>query len=474
MLALRTQEVDRLKKSAPFVAALAVTALVTGCTAQAGTGSPSDTAASSAGANTTQAKLDAYCESRPADPSGTKPDPGDPNLSGTVTIWGWYPTPGDAVIKEFNKLYPKVTVKQETFGLDDVPTKLKTALLSGTGAPDASMLEDRKAPQIAGNGLLDLTKCVGPYATDFPAAKMKKVTDGQGRITAVPWEAGPLLLSYRRSIFTQYGIDAAAIKTWDDFIAAGKKLDVASGGKVKMIFSNIQAVPNSAFVTPDQVFQALTQENGGQLFDDKAATSISKDQATAALEVMKKLRDAGVTLNDSGSANAEVAAVKEKRVATSFSTPGAIFFLQGSVPDTKGDWGAIPVPVFAAGGNSGTNVGGTSFAVTDQNKSPEATWAFLRYWLLTVPGRTTSYKAGLLFENLFVPASKDPFFQQGDPFYNGQVITDLYAKSAAAAPAFNEGATLPALNRAFYGDVAKFYEGSISASDFVANMQSAG
>lgn len=186
---------------------------------------------------------------------------------------------------------------------------------------------------------------------------------------------------------------------------------------------------------------------------------------------MKRFRDEGITLNDVGSAQAEVSAVTSGKIATMLTPPATLFFLTSSGKQTKGDWGAVLLPSFGPKGARGTNVGGTSLVITDQTDNPEAAWAFLRYWLLTVKGRITSQKAGLLFENLFKPAAEAPYFHTGEPFYGGQRLMDLWADAAKRAPVFAEGRDLEQVNRAFYSGVIDFFKGSSSPQDFAGAIQ---
>jgi lactose/L-arabinose transport system substrate-binding protein len=191
----------------------------------------------------------------------------------------------------------------------------------------------------------------------------------------------------------------------------------------------------------------------------------------AALKLLKRFRDEGIALQDPGSANAETAAVKNKQVATVFTTPASVFFLTGSVPKTEGDWGAIKMPAFEPGGTRGTNIGGTSLVITDQVKDPAAAWAWLNFWLLRVDSRLVSYEAGRLFENLYKPAAEDPFFQKPDPFYDGQEIPQLYAEVADEAPSFSEGKQLEQIERAFNTTANQFFAGEKSAEDFAKEIQ---
>jgi lactose/L-arabinose transport system substrate-binding protein len=249
-------------------ALLACAALALAAGACGGTDDESSNGSTSGGeaaepATGVQAELNAACKADPADPAGTAPAEGDPNLKGTVTMWGWYNVPPEAVYKEFKKLYPNVTVKFSQFGLPETHQKLRNAVQGGTGAPDISMVEDRRGPQFWDGGLLNLDECVKPVAGAFPESKIEKVTTPAGNMQAVPWESGPVVISYRRSVFEEYGIDPESIETWDDYIAAGKQIAERSGGKVKMLISQKLPVDGTSFPGATNLFQAFTQQQGG-------------------------------------------------------------------------------------------------------------------------------------------------------------------------------------------------------------------
>src|SRR5690242_19882810 len=148
------------------------------------------------------------------------PDPNAPlataaapntKLSGTVTFWGWTNDAPKAVLADFNKAYPNIKVEVQDVGSEDMSTKLLTALRAGRGAPDVSEWQDDDAPSVWNLPLANLTACMKPHLKDFPDFKVKNITRPDGSIQAVPWEAGPMQLAYRRDIFQQYNIDPASM-----------------------------------------------------------------------------------------------------------------------------------------------------------------------------------------------------------------------------------------------------------------------
>jgi lactose/L-arabinose transport system substrate-binding protein len=57
----------------------------------------------------------------------------------------------------------------------------------------------------------------------FPDFKRTELEVGDAAY-AMPWDSGPVAVFYRRDFYEKAGVDPAKIKTWDDFIAAGKKV----------------------------------------------------------------------------------------------------------------------------------------------------------------------------------------------------------------------------------------------------------
>lgn len=422
------------------------------------------------GSGDAQQRLDDYCRSEKPDLTGKQQPRRDKSVEGKLTLWGWYNLVPKAVVKDFQKVYPNVELDFVDFSLEDTHTKLLTALNSGTGAPDISMVQDRDGPRFHRLDLLDLRECVGRYRETFPDYKWSKVVTPENQIQAVPWEAGPVMLVYRKDIFDRYGIDPASIETWDDYIDAGKEIVRRSDGKTRMLISNTSNNPSGTPAGTADYHQILTQQLGGTYFTKKGQVTVDSPQAAKALALMKRFRDEGITMNDLASAQAEFATMREGTVATYIGATYWRFWPTENAPGTKGKWGAIPLPAFEEGGVRASNRGGTSIAITGQTESPEAAWAFLRFWLLHVDSRKEAYRAGSLFENIFEPAAKDPSFQQPDPFFDGLKWLELSSEVAAEAPPFPEGPGVNALEKELISQVPAYYKGEKTAGEVLSRV----
>ena len=104
----------------------------------------------------------------------------------------------------------------------------------------------------------------------------------------MPWDSGPVAMFYRRDFYEKAGVDPATIKTWDDFIAAGKKIQEANPG-VTMTQADING--------DTEFFRMIANEQGcGYFASDGQSITVNQPGCVTALETVKKLKDAGLLI----------------------------------------------------------------------------------------------------------------------------------------------------------------------------------
>lgn len=417
-----------------------------------------------------KAKSAPFCAAQQADPSGVAALTPQPNIKADLTFWGWYNIVPKAVMDDFHKVYPNINIKFVDFSTADTHTKLATALAGGAGAPDIAMVQDRDAPRFWSLPLYDLSTCLKPYQASFPSFKWDKVARPNGQLQTVPWEADAGIVAYRKDLFAKYGISADSIKTWADYSAAGKKIVQASGGKTKMLMSLPVANDNgiAGHVTSD--FNMMLNEQGGSYFSPSGEVTVADAKGVKALELLRSFRTDGITLNDVSSGQAEKAAFEGDKVATILQQASVSFSLKSTLKDMSGKWGIMQLPAFTAGDTRGAIRGGTSLAITEQAKNPDAAWKFLHFWLLRVDSRWSNYKVGGLVENLFLPATKDARFLAGDPYFGGDPFLVTVIKSANEAPVFPENLKTNQLESAFKQNLRDYLKGSGTAQSMLTQV----
>lgn len=120
----------------------------------------------------------------------------------------------------------KVSIEVELGGSGDgdVAQKLRLALASGQNIPDLIRLNYTQLPEFAEAGVLE---DVGAYIAlyeDSIIEAAKTVMQYKGIYYAFPREIKPKVWFYRADIFAELGIDPYKVKTLDDFIAVGEKI----------------------------------------------------------------------------------------------------------------------------------------------------------------------------------------------------------------------------------------------------------
>ena len=149
----------------------------------------------------------------------------------TITVWTWGGVERFAPrVAAFKRLYPeaasRIDVQVVSPGKQDpeVYQALRLALTSGGALPDLVQMDYVGMPEFAKSGALtDLKEMLAPYEGDL-VDTAKQLTTYDGQVVAIPFQLKPKVWFYRKDLFDQAGLEPAQIKTFDDYIAAGHRL----------------------------------------------------------------------------------------------------------------------------------------------------------------------------------------------------------------------------------------------------------
>ena len=338
--------------------------------------------------------------------------------SGTITVWGWNIAAEslEHLVPDFNAAHPGVTVKVVNMGHSDLHDRVAADCAAGGGdMPDVTIVENQEAELLWNRFpecFADMTAFgYDAYAGRFPAFKQTELKAG-GKVFAMPWDSGPVMVFYRRDLYRQAGIDPATIATWDDFIAAGKALSAATGGKVKMA--------TIGKGSDDEWFRMLAVQNRCFYFGEDG-TSVTVDQpgCVQALDKVKAIWDAGIL--NVGGWDEQIQFDKAGAAASQLYGGWYEGTIRSNDPDQSGRWGAYAMPALTAGGNRASNIGGSSLAIASSSPNKAAAWAFVTYALGTDAGQIGMMKYRGLVPSL-LSAVNDPYVKQAQPFWGGQTI----------------------------------------------------
>lgn len=344
---------------------------------------------------------------------------GEPPRNTKIEVWGWN-IAGQALgllEPEFERTHPDSDLVLKVVGTQ-MQSRFILALTSGRGAPDVMQLQEREAGRYTRTGrLADITQWAAKYEHDFPPSFWDScVVDG--KVYALPWDIAPCAVFYKRWIFEQYGIDPESIETWDDLIAAGKRIGELSHGKTKMM----PLAPNATAA----FFTMLLQEDGGAFFDADGRIVFDNPRNLETLDLIRKLLDSGITtpIFDQQELNTSY---NDDSVACYPAASWNMDNMKVSAKSSAGKWGVFRLPAFRPGGLRNSNQGGSVLVLPAQSDHVEASFRFLEYALCTVEGQLKQYKEKGLFP-AYIPATKDPRFDEPDPFFGGQHVAKLFAQ----------------------------------------------
>ena len=345
---------------------------------------------------------------------GTAEDSGE--VAGKITVWAW-DVAAETIklsVDKFKEQYPDVDVVVEDFGSGDLYEKLTVGLVSkGSGMPDVILMEDERIPGYVNqfpDGFQNLSEMgYDKHANLFSESKLESVTH-DGHLVAAPWDIGPAMFFYRVDLFEQAGIKAEDIVTWDDYLAAGIKMNEKLG--VKMLPIDIANYAG--------VYTMMMQQQGKSYFDENNEIEVTSEEAVRSMEMIKKFHENDLVLNNSGW-NGIVTATANGEVAT---VPYGAWYagtIMDQAPDLEGKWDVFYLPEFSEGSTRYANEGGSSLLVSSYSKNKNAAYAFTEFFTTDVDTQLLGFEKFGLFPSL-TSTFDSPIFTNDNKYFNNQPI----------------------------------------------------
>ncbi len=385
----------------------------------------------------------------------------------TLTVWCW--TPSDDALKTadagFTKAHPDITLNYVQIKPQDVYQKLQLDAAAGSGFPDVSCIEDSHLAQFTKLGILaDITKQAAPYKKQIQAYKWTQETLN-GHVYAFPWDAGPMGLFYRRSVFKSAGINPSSIRTWNDFYKAGlklKKLGIP-------IWLQSKAQNDARF------FEDLLWQQGLGYVDAKGHVVLDKSpKILATLQFLGKMWNAGILGDQAEWTDPWYASISGGKVAT---LPMAVwmgtFLKSWLAPKTSGDWGVIPLPSWTAKGAHTANDGGSALAIFKSSSNFNAAWQYVQWHLGRADVQAHMYQQTDIFPSL-ESAWRSPYMRQTDAYYGGEKQRQIFETLAKQIPvAYIYSSDYEQMDSLMSTELQKFALGKETAQQALKNAANA-
>lgn len=345
---------------------------------------------------------------------------------GEITVWAWdvAATALKRLAGDFEKKHPGTTITVTDIGYDNAYDKISVGLQSGSGLPDLVSIETDHMPGYIAQfptALYDVSAVSGIRAADFDASKIAASTGPDGALRSVPWDSGTVALYVRTDELQAAGVEPSALATWDDTITAGEKIKAATGHTLMSID-----------VSSGATFLMLMQQQGAGIFDDRGKITVNGPAGVRALTFLKTLHDKGLLDNVKGW-DGRVTATKAGKSAIH---PEAVWWtgtLTSEMKELSGRFSVLPLPTFTGAEARTANNGGSTLAIPTQAKNPSLAGAFTAYVLADRANQVSMMKNEGLFPS-YLPALKDPWFAQEQPYFGGEKVFAKFATLTSTIP----------------------------------------
>ncbi|MFH8253480.1 extracellular solute-binding protein [Streptomyces roseolus] len=303
--------------------------------------------------------------------SGDGSNAGGPTV---LDVWLMRDSVSEAFQQEFEagfeKAHPEIDVRIQIQEWEGIGEKV-TAALASNDAPDVIEVGNTQVAQYArSGGLTDFTGKVDDLGGESWLDGLAEPGAWEGKQYGIPYYAANRVVIYRTDLFREAGIDAAAIKTRDQWLAATEKLDK----------DGVQGI-----YLPGQNWFALAGfvwDEGGDLAvheDGRWKGGLDSPEAVRAMEFYKRLQALGKGPKDSDESRPlQADVVAQGRIAQVIATPGGANAIAQKNPDLKGKLGFFPIPGKTADRPGAVFTGGSDLVVPAVARHQDEAYTFLK------------------------------------------------------------------------------------------------
>jgi arabinosaccharide transport system substrate-binding protein len=358
-------------------------------------------------------------------------------------------------------------------------TRLQNAMLAGTEVPDLAELP-ADAMRYFGRGPLedigfvDLTDRLQAegYRERLVEARLS-LWSTRERVFALPHDVHPIMLAYRADLVEQLGIDAESLKTWDDFVAVGRRVTADLDGDGALDRFMIDLPSGGA-----HGLAIVMLQRGIGLFDEQANVTFNQPAMVDTLIwYLHQNYGKDRIAYDCGWGQALAKAMADGLVLFYLAPDWRTKLIEMEAPKVHGKMKLMPLPAWHTGGRRTSVWGGSGLAITKRGKDPDLAWELAKelYFNRSELGQRFA-------DTNIIPALKDawdlPEFRQPNEFFSGQPVGALYAELASEVPPlWMNPYTIIAENKlseVFLRSVEHYKQnGDEGLSDFVARELSA-
>ena len=334
------------------------------------------------------------------------------------------------LIADFEKKYPGIRLVWSVPVLATTAEPGEPGSSSQPGAWDVAFVDDVSlAGFLAGGQAADLSNLAASDLQEALTYKQSLVRHGS-TILALPLDAQPAALFYRRDVFEKAGLPAdpdkveGLLATWGDYENICRQVKQRTG---------LECFANNGPFNSGRLFQVLAWQSGSALADPEGRLTLNSPELVAGLDLMSRFWRAKLVSDATEWTSDWVDQVADPKspLATEIESCQFADYLKTWIaPDLGGEWGVVPIPAVTAGGSRSAGMGGTNLVMAAGTQNRDAAWAFMQFV-------ATGDQEKLCAHSACVPAIRsDASLRTGkpDPYFAGQDLTALFDSIGAEIP----------------------------------------
>ncbi|WP_019637505.1 ABC transporter substrate-binding protein [Paenibacillus fonticola] len=397
------------------------------------------------------------------EPSSTGNDP----VKLVVWIWETAKDGLDLNMEAFQAKYPNIEVEFQTMKSTDLYSKYLITSSTSDAVPDIIAVESTNLSQIVQiDSLLDITDRVEPYKDKMSAYKWEDATK-DGKIYAMPWDSGPVVMFYRNDLFAEAGLPtdpeevAQKIQTWEDYYEAAKLVKEKTGAYM---------YGDSKTNSSSRMFESMMWQRGLWYFDNNGNVAVDSPEVKESADFLIKMQKEELVFDARANTDQWGNGIRDGKIATVVggSWHDAIIENQYS-PSDAGKWSITMMPKWSKeDAYTGANQGGANLAINKNSKHPEEAWNFIEFMLGNEESQVKMMTGAGLFPALLL--GDDVSMDEASAYFNNQPIRKVYAQSLANTYPLAYTSDFPMANKLMTDVWAKVFLNDMSSEQALKEM----
>ncbi|MDQ0058080.1 ABC transporter substrate-binding protein [Paenibacillus harenae] len=403
------------------------------------------------------------CSSGSSNNNGGSGESKDEKVKLVVWIWDSAQIGLDLNMDAFKAENPNIEIEYQLMGQTDLYQKYLIAANTGDKVPDIIAVESSNLAQMVNiDSLYDLSDKVAPYKDKIVPFKWEDATK-DGKVYAMPWDSGPVVMYYRKDIFEAAGLPsdpeavADRIKTFEDYKEVGNIIKEKTGNSM---FQDSKTRSNNRF------FETMMWQRGLWYFDKDGNVSLDDPKVVETAEFYASMVKDGIVNDAEAFSESWLNAFADGKVATIVGAAWYEGLLENMIdPDSAGKWGVAPMPKWSVEDPyASANDGGSNLAINANSKHPEEAWKFIEFMLGNEESQVKMMKDAGSLPSL-TTTYEDAVFSEPVEYFGGQPVRKVYTQALEQIAPQSYTVDFPVANQLTKNAFAEIFLNNASVAD---------